>query len=173
MNTPNKLTILRMILVPFFLVSFYIEIKNSDSSLIISTIIFAVASITDFFDGYLARKYNLVTDFGKFMDPLADKILVAAAMICLVGASRMPAWMAVLIISREYAISILRAIAAASGKVIAASSGGKIKTVTQIVAIIMLLLNIPFAMYVMIVAVVATFYSGVEYIYKNRHLLTY
>ncbi|MGP1598839.1 CDP-diacylglycerol--glycerol-3-phosphate 3-phosphatidyltransferase [Peptoanaerobacter stomatis] len=173
MNTPNKLTILRMILVPFFLVSFYIEIKNSDSSLIISTIIFAVASITDFFDGYLARKYNLVTDFGKFMDPLADKILVAAAMICLVGASRMPAWMAVLIISREYAISILRAIAAASGKVIAASSGGKIKTVTQIVAIIMLLLNIPFAMYVMIIAVVATFYSGVEYIYKNRHLLTY
>lgn len=173
MNTPNKLTILRMILVPFFLVSFYIEIKNSDSSLIISTIIFAVASITDFFDGYLARKYNLVTDFGKFMDPLADKILVAAAMICLVGASRMPAWMAVLIISREYAISILRAIAAASGKVIAASSGGKIKTVTQIAAIIMLLLNIPFAMYVMIVAVVATFYSGVEYIYKNRHLLTY
>ena len=173
MNTPNKLTILRMILVPFFLVSFYIEIKNSDNSLIISTIIFAVASITDFFDGYLARKYNLVTDFGKFMDPLADKILVAAAMICLVGASRMPAWMAVLIISREYAISILRAIAAASGKVIAASSGGKIKTVTQIVAIIMLLLNIPFAMYVMIIAVVATFYSGVEYIYKNRHLLTY
>ena len=173
MNTPNKLTILRMILVPFFLVSFYIEIKDSDSSLIISTIIFAVASITDFFDGYLARKYNLVTDFGKFMDPLADKILVAAAMICLVGASRMPAWMAVLIISREYAISILRAIAASSGKVIAASSGGKIKTVTQIAAIIMLLLNIPFAMYVMIVAVVATFYSGVEYIYKNRHLLTY
>ena len=173
MNTPNKLTILRMILVPFFLVSFYIEIKNSDNSLIISTIIFAVASITDFFDGYLARKYNLVTDFGKFMDPLADKILVAAAMICLVGASRMPAWMAVLIISREYAISILRAIAAASGKVIAASSGGKIKTVTQIADIIMLLLNIPFAMYVMIIAVVATFYSGVEYIYKNRHLLTY
>ena len=173
MNTPNKLTILRMILVPFFLVSFYIEIKDLDSSLIISTIIFAVASITDFFDGYLARKYNLVTDFGKFMDPLADKILVAAAMICLVGASRMSAWMAVLIISREYAISILRAIAASSGKVIAASSGGKIKTVTQIVAIIMLLLNIPFAMYVMIVAVVATFYSGVEYIYKNRPLLTY
>lgn len=173
MNTPNKLTILRMILVPFFLVSFYIEIKNLGSALIISTIIFAVASITDFFDGYLARKYNLVTDFGKFMDPLADKILVAAAMICLVGASRMPAWMAVLIISREYAISILRAIAASSGKVIAASSGGKIKTVTQIIAIIMLLLNIPFAMYVMIIAVVATFYSGVEYIYKNRHLLTY
>ncbi|MGP1488159.1 MAG: CDP-diacylglycerol--glycerol-3-phosphate 3-phosphatidyltransferase [Peptoanaerobacter stomatis] len=173
MNTPNKLTILRMILVPFFLVSFYIEIKNLGSSLIISTIIFVIASITDFFDGYLARKYNLVTDFGKFMDPLADKILVAAAMICLVGASRMPAWMAVLIISREYAISILRAIAASSGKVIAASSGGKIKTVTQIIAIIMLLLNIPFAMYVMIIAVVATFYSGVEYIYKNRHLLTY
>lgn len=173
MNTPNKLTILRMILVPFFLVSFYIEIKNLGSALIISTIIFVIASITDFFDGYLARKYNLVTDFGKFMDPLADKILVAAAMICLVGASRMPAWMAVLIISREYAISILRAIAASSGKVIAASSGGKIKTVTQIAAIIMLLLNIPFAMYVMIVAVVATFYSGVEYIYKNRHLLTY
>lgn len=172
MNTPNKLTVIRMGLVPFFIIAFYYEMYLNKNSLIIATLIFVLASITDFFDGYLARKYNLVTDFGKFMDPLADKILVAAAMICLVESMRMSAWMAVLIISREYAISILRAIAASSGKVIAASNGGKIKTVTQILAIIMLLLNLPYAQYIMMIAVFATFYSGVEYIYINRHLLS-
>lgn len=173
MNTPNKLTVMRMGLVPFFILAFYFEMSQKSEAFIISTVIFVIASITDFFDGYIARKYNLVSDFGKFMDPLADKILVAAAMICLVQSGRMEAWMAVLIISREYAISILRAIAATSGKVIAASGGGKIKTVSQIAAIIMLLLNLPYAQYIMIIAVIATFYSGLEYIYKNRHLLQY
>lgn len=173
MNTPNKLTVMRMGLVPFFILAFYFEMSQKSEAFIISTVIFVIASITDFFDGYIARKYNLVSDFGKFMDPLADKILVAAAMICLVQSGRMESWMAVLIISREYAISILRAIAATSGKVIAASGGGKIKTVSQIAAIIMLLLNLPYAQYIMIIAVIATFYSGLEYIYKNRHLLQY
>lgn len=173
MNTPNKLTVMRMGLVPFFILAFYFEMSQKSEAFIISTVIFVIASITDFFDGYIARKYNLISDFGKFMDPLADKILVAAAMICLVQSGRMEAWMAVLIISREYAISILRAIAATSGKVIAASGGGKIKTVSQIAAIIMLLLNLPYAQYIMIIAVIATFYSGLEYIYKNRHLLQY
>lgn len=173
MNTPNKLTVMRMGLVPFFILAFYFEMSQKSEAFIISTVIFVIASITDFFDGYIARKYNPVSDFGKFMDPLADKILVAAAMICLVQSGRMEAWMAVLIISREYAISILRAIAATSGKVIAASGGGKIKTVSQIAAIIMLLLNLPYAQYIMIIAVIATFYSGLEYIYKNRHLLQY
>lgn len=173
MNTPNKLTVMRMGLVPFFILAFYFEMSQKSEAFIISTAIFVIASITDFFDGYIARKYNLISDFGKFMDPLADKILVAAAMICLVQSGRMEAWMAVLIISREYAISILRAIAATSGKVIAASGGGKIKTVSQIAAIIMLLLNLPYAQYIMIIAVIATFYSGLEYIYKNRHLLQY
>ena len=171
MNTPNKLTTLRVILVPFFILAFYIELKANKNALIIATIIFVIASITDFFDGYLARKYNLVTDFGKFVDPLADKILVAAALICLVQASRVEAWMVVLIISREYAISILRAIAASSGMVLAASKGGKLKTATQMIAIIMLMLAIPFANYVMYVAVILTFYSGAQYIYSNRHLI--
>lgn len=171
MNTPNKLTTLRMLLVPFFIVAFYFETETKHQALIIATVIFVIASITDFLDGYLARKYNLVTDFGKFMDPLADKILVAAALICLVEVGKIPAWMVVLIISREYAISILRAIAAASGKVLAASKGGKLKTATQMIAIIMLMLNIPYGNYVMYVAVILTFYSGIEYIYVNRHLI--
>ncbi|MGB5824560.1 MAG: CDP-diacylglycerol--glycerol-3-phosphate 3-phosphatidyltransferase [Proteocatella sp.] len=169
MNTPNKLTVLRFILVPFFLVSAYYE--KSQSIMIISTLIFAVASFTDFLDGYLARKHNLVTDFGKFMDPLADKVLVAAALLFLVQIQRVDAWLVVIIITREYAISIIRAIAATNGKVIAASGGGKIKTVTQMLAIIMLLLSLPFANLMMYICVVLTLYSGVEYIWNNKELI--
>lgn len=169
MNTPNKLTVLRFILVPFFLVAAYYE-KNQ-SMMFISTIVFSIASITDFLDGYLARKYNLVTDFGKFMDPLADKVLVAAALLFLIQVERVEAWLVVIIISREYAISIIRAIAATNGKVIAASGGGKAKTVTQMMAIIMLLLQIPFANIVMYICVALTLYSGIEYIWKNRELI--
>lgn len=139
--------------------------------MIISTIIFAVASFTDFLDGYLARKHNLVTDFGKFMDPLADKVLVAAALLFLIQAGRVEAWLVIIIITREYAISIIRAIAATNGKVIAASGGGKIKTVTQMLAIIMLLLSMPFGDIMMYVCVALTLYSGVEYIWNNRELI--
>ena len=169
MNTPNKLTVLRFILVPFFLAAAYYE--KQQSVLIISTIIFAVASFTDFLDGYLARKHNLVTDFGKFMDPLADKVLVAAALLFLIQAGRAEAWLVIIIITREYAISIIRAIAATNGKVIAASGGGKIKTVTQMLAIIMLLLSMPFGDIMMYVCVALTLYSGVEYIWNNRELI--
>lgn len=169
MNTPNKLTVLRFILVPFFLIAAYYE-KNQ-TMMLISTIIFAVASFTDFLDGHLARKYNLVTDFGKFMDPLADKVLVAAALLFLVQVQRVDAWLVVIIITREYAISIIRAIAATNGKVIAASGGGKAKTVTQMAAIIMLLLNLPFAIIVMYICVILTLYSGIEYIWKNKELI--
>ena len=169
MNTPNKLTVLRFILVPFFLAAAYYE--KQQSVMIISTIIFAVASFTDFLDGYLARKHNLVTDFGKFMDPLADKVLVAAALLFLIQAGRAEAWLVIIIITREYAISIIRAIAATNGKVIAASGGGKIKTVTQMLAIIMLLLSMPFGDIMMYVCVALTLYSGVEYIWKNRELI--
>ncbi len=169
MNTPNKLTVLRFILVPFFLLAAYYE-KNQ-TMMLISTIVFAVASFTDFLDGHLARKYNLVTDFGKFMDPLADKVLVAAALLFLVQVQRVDAWLVVIIITREYAISIIRAIAATNGKVIAASGGGKAKTVTQMAAIIMLLLNLPFASIVMYICVILTLYSGIEYIWKNKELI--
>ena len=169
MNTPNKLTGLRFILVPFFLAAAYYE--KQQSVMIISTIIFAVASFTDFLDGYLARKHNLVTDFGKFMDPLADKVLVAAALLFLIQAGRVEAWLVIIIITREYAISIIRAIAATNGKVIAASGGGKIKTVTQMFAIIMLLLSMPFGDIMMYVCVALTLYSGVEYIWNNRELI--
>ena len=169
MNTPNKLTVLRFILVPFFLAAAYYE--KQQSVMIISTIIFAVASFTDFLNGYLARKHNLVTDFGKFMDPLADKVLVAAALLFLIQSGRVEAWLVIIIITREYAISIIRAIAATNGKVIAASGGGKIKTVTQMFAIIMLLLSMPFGDIMMYVCVALTLYSGVEYIWNNRELI--
>lgn len=170
MNIANKLTLARMIMVPFFLVAVYFE---KDSQVLpISAIIFAVASFTDFLDGYLARKYNLITDFGKFMDPLADKVLVVAALAVLVEMNLIPAWMIVLIITREYAVSILRAIAANTGQVIAASQGGKAKTVSQIIAVLMLLLNIKYGIYVMWIAVILTFVSGMDYLMKNKKLIS-
>ena len=170
MNIANKLTLSRMIMVPFFLVAVYFE---KDSQVLpISAIIFAVASFTDSLDGYLARKYNLITDFGKFMDPLADKVLVVAALAVLVEMNLIPAWMIVLIITREYAVSILRAIAANTGQVIAASQGGKAKTVSQIIAVLMLLLNIKYGIYVMWIAVILTFVSGMDYLMKNKKLIS-
>ena len=170
MNIANKLTLSRMIMVRFFLVAVYFE---KDSQVLpISAIIFAVASFTDFLDGYLARKYNLITDFGKFMDPLADKVLVVAALAVLVEMNLIPAWMIVLIITREYAVSILRAIAANTGQVIAASQGGKAKTVSQIIAVLMLLLNIKYGIYVMWIAVILTFVSGMDYLMKNKKLIS-
>ncbi len=169
MNTPNKLTVLRFLLVPVFFVVAYLE--RQQQVYVYATVIYCIASATDFLDGYLARKYHLVTDFGKFMDPLADKVLVAAAMVYFVQIGRMEAWLVVVIISREYAISILRAIAASQGTVIAAGQAGKIKTVTQMIGTILLLLNHPFGRAVMYLALIATIYSGAEYIYNSRHLI--
>lgn len=167
MNLANKLTILRILLVPVFVVVILSGIKNS---LLISALIFAIASITDFLDGYIARKYNLVTNFGKFMDPLADKLLVAAAFITMVDLNLVSSWAVIVIISREFAVSILRAIAASSGIVIAASKWGKAKTVSQILAIMMILLNVPYSNIVMGIAVILTIYSGYDYINLNRSI---
>lgn len=167
MNLANKLTILRILLVPVFVVVILSGVKNS---LLISALIFAIASITDFLDGYIARKYNLVTNFGKFMDPLADKLLVAAAFITMVDLNLVSSWAVILIISREFAVSILRAIAASSGIVIAASKWGKAKTVSQILAIMMILLSIPYSNIVMGMAVLLTIYSGYDYINLNKNI---
>lgn len=169
MNTPNKLTLLRMLLVPVFLIVAYME--RGSQVYLYSTLVFCIASFTDFLDGYLARKYNLITDFGKFMDPLADKVLVAASMIWLVQIGRLESFFVVIIVAREYAISILRAIASVRGKVIAAGKSGKFKTVSQMIGTILLLLNSSLGMPIMYIALLATLYSGFEYIYNGRDLI--
>ena len=136
MNLPNTLTTIRMILiVPFVMI---MQITPDGNGRFAALAIFIIASMTDFLDGYIARKNHLVTNFGKFMDPLADKLLVSAAMICLVSMDRLPAWMVIIIISREFAISGFRLIAADNGIVIAASWWGKFKTVSQMIMIILL-----------------------------------
>ncbi len=168
MNLANKLTILRIFLVPIFLV--FITIKDIPYGTVIATAIFIIASITDKLDGYIARSRNQVTKFGKFMDPLADKLLVAAAFITMVDLNLVSSWAVIVIISREFAVSILRAIAASSGIVIAASKWGKAKTVSQILAIMMILLNIPFSNIVMGIAVLLTIYSGYDYINLNKSI---
>ncbi len=172
MNLPNKLTTLRIILVPVFII-FYLLGLN-----IPAVIVFIAASITDYLDGYLARKNDLVTDYGKIMDPLADKLLVTSALVCMVQTWVVPAWMVIIILAREFLITGLRAVAAGKGVVIAAAWSGKIKTVTQMIAIIFLIINnwpfsminFPFAKIMLWVALLMTIYSGVEYIYKSKDL---
>ena len=132
MNLPNKLTTLRMFLVPVFAVVFLAGGADNDLTRIISCIIFCAASLTDMLDGKIARKYNLITDYGKFMDPLADKLLVCTAMICLMSFGQLPAWVLIIIIAREFIISGFRLVAADNGVVIAASYWGKFKTVSLI-----------------------------------------
>ena len=141
MNLPNKLTTFRVILIPFF-VFFLLAPYFEGYGNYIALVIFIVASLTDFLDGKIARKYNLVTNFGKFMDPLADKLLVCSALICLIALDRIPAWIVIVIISREFIISGFRLIAADNGVVIAASYWGKFKTASQMVTVILLVLNI-------------------------------
>ncbi|MBE6049444.1 MAG: CDP-diacylglycerol--glycerol-3-phosphate 3-phosphatidyltransferase [Clostridium sp.] len=140
MNLANKLTLGRIFLVPIFLI--FIAAKNIPYGTFIATFIFVLASLTDKLDGYIARSRNQITNFGKFMDPLADKLLVTSALISLVELHIVPGWAAVIIIAREFAVSGLRTVAAADGKVIAASWWGKIKTVIQIVAIVVLLIQV-------------------------------
>ena len=174
MNLPNKLTMMRVVLVPVFMifaaVSHYGTADFHAAYMLIAGVIFAIASITDFLDGYLARKNHLVTDFGKFMDPLADKLLVVAAMLLFVEQHQMPAWALLLVVAREFAVTGLRLIAVDNGRVIAAAWSGKIKTASTMVAIcLMLLWNIPWLNTVCwVVIVVTTVYSGVEYFVKNR-----
>ena len=175
MNLPNKLTLFRIFLIPIFIIVMLLNIPNK---YLISCIVFILASITDAMDGHIARKHNLITDFGKFMDPLADKLLVISALICMIEANLVPGWMVIIIISRELTVSILRAIAATDGKVIAASGGGKLKTITQMISIPLLLLGSHFENSValsigkvsILIATMLTLYSGWEYLYQNKDL---
>ena len=177
MNTPNKLTVARMILVPF-LVLFMLTDLGGEANRYIALAIFVVASVTDWFDGKLARKYNLVTNFGKFMDPLADKLLVCSAMICFIELEKLPAWFVIIIIGREFIISGFRLIAVEKGVVIAANYWGKVKTVVQMVMSIVLILDFSFSgaeilEWILIWAAVAlTVISLLDYIYKNRAVLS-
>ena len=176
MNLPNKLTIFRVILIPFFVVFLLLDPENQMFRYIADAI-FIIASLTDMLDGKIARKHNLVTNFGKFMDPLADKLLVCSAMICLVETRQLPAWIVIVIISREFIISGFRLVASDNGVVIAASMWGKFKTVFQMLMIIVLIANIPLAVFDIIgtvltyVALVLTVISLVDYIVKNRQVL--
>ena len=176
MNLPNKLTILRVILIPFF-VFFMLAPYFEGYGNYIAVAIFIIASFTDFLDGYLARRDNLVTNFGKFMDPLADKLLVCAALICLIETGQLPAWVVVIIISREFIISGFRLIASDNGVVIAASYWGKFKTVSQMLMVIVLILNIDHVVFAIIgtalmwIAVALTVISLVDYVVKNKDVL--
>ena len=174
MNTPNKLTVARMIIVPF-LVVFLLTGWGGDANRYISLALFVGASVTDWFDGYLARKNNLVTNFGKFMDPLADKLLVCSAMICMIELNRLPAWFVIIIIGREFIISGFRLIASDNGRVIAASYWGKFKTTFQMVMICLMIANIEalsvLTTIVMWVALVLTVVSLVDYLMKNKDVL--
>ena len=176
MNTPNKLTVARMIMVPF-LVVFLLTGWGGEANRYISLILFVAASITDWFDGYLARKNHLVTNFGKFMDPLADKLLVCSALICLIALDRIPAWIVIVIISREFIISGFRLIAADNGVVIAASYWGKFKTASQMVTVILLVLNIQNTVFTVLgtvfiyISLVLTVVSLIDYIAKNKEVL--
>lgn len=176
MNLANQLTFLRVILVPGFM---YLLLSDMPYGRMAALGVFVIASITDFFDGYVARKYNLVTKFGKFLDPLADKLLVTAALICFVEMREVSAWVVVIILSREFIVSIFRAVAAADGIVIAASMWGKYKTVSQMAMIILVLLNnypfenvnLPMDTIFVWIATIMTIVSGVDYIAKNKEVL--
>lgn len=169
MNLANKITLFRVVLIPIFM---FFLLSNISNGQYIAAAIFIIASLTDTLDGYIARSRNQVTNFGKFMDPLADKLLVSAALISLVELKRVPAWMVVVIIAREFAITGLRVIAASEGVTIAASSLGKIKTITQLVSVIAILFNIhPFDTIMLYTAVFFTILSGIDYIRKNKKVL--
>ena len=171
MNTANKLTLCRVVMIPIFLVLLYVEFTGH---LWAAVVVFVLASITDFVDGYVARHYNQVTDFGKFMDPLADKLLVMSAMVWFVEVGWMPAWAFFIVIARELAVTGLRLIAVEQGRVIAAGKSGKVKTASTMVGII-LMLAFPGAAVLRLVCVViilvTTVYSGIEYFAKNRDVL--
>ncbi len=173
MNLPNKLTLFRVILIPFFIA--FLMIPGIPFGKWIALAIFIIASLTDFLDGYIARKNNLVTNFGKFMDPIADKVLVCSAFICLVELSIIPAWMVAIIIARELVIDGFRLVASDNGVVIAASYWGKFKTTFQMVAICLMIANIgPLRIVTWIVtwlAVLLTIISMIDYIVKNKDVM--
>ena len=188
MNIANRLTIARIVMIPLFLLMMcfpkdtlgMVNVFHSNLSVswVLAMIIFTIASITDFLDGYLARKYHLITNFGKFADPLADKLLVMTAFITLVGASVIPMWIVAVIVCRELAVTGLRLLLVNDGEVLAAAWPGKVKTATQMLAIIFLLIDdfpvkgLPFSIGTILryVCLVATVYSGVDYFIKNKHV---
>ncbi|KAB2335489.1 CDP-diacylglycerol--glycerol-3-phosphate 3-phosphatidyltransferase [Bacillus mesophilum] len=186
MNLPNKITISRILLIPLFLIIMVYDFSWGEISLLgvdhlpvthlVGALLFIVASTTDWIDGYIARKYNLVTNLGKFLDPLADKLLVSAALIVLVELHLAPSWIVIIIISREFAVTGLRLILAGGGEVVAANMLGKIKTWAQIIAVSALLLHniifemfsIPFDMIALWIALIFTVWSGWDYFAKNK-----
>lgn len=175
MNVPNMLTVLRVIMIPFFVVFMLCDITAADNYIALG--IFVGASFTDFLDGYLARKNNLVTNFGKFMDPLADKLLVCSAMICLLAIGKLPAWVVIVIISREFIISGFRLVASDNGIVIAASYWGKFKTVSQMAMVIVLIADLggvfqTIGTILIYVALCLTVISLIDYIVKNKQVLS-
>ncbi|MCR4568176.1 MAG: CDP-diacylglycerol--glycerol-3-phosphate 3-phosphatidyltransferase [Pseudobutyrivibrio sp.] len=176
MNLPNKLTLFRVLLIPIFV--FFLLINPESQALrIIADLIFVAASLTDLFDGKIARKYNLVTNFGKFMDPLADKLLVCSAMICLISTGQLKAWFVIIIVAREFIISGFRLVAAENNVVIAANIFGKFKTVCQMIMVIILVANIPWNWLQIIgqifvwLSLIMTVLSLVIYIYQNIDVL--
>ena len=173
MNLPNKLTIFRVILITFFIVFLLVPITAYDKWIALA--IFIIASLTDLLDGKIARKYNLVTNFGKFMDPLADKLLVCSALICLIELNKIPSWMVIIIIAREFIISGFRLVAADNGVVIAASYWGKFKTTFQMVAVCLLIADIEVLRLVteivLWIAVILTVVSLVDYLIKNKDVM--
>ena len=170
MNTANKLTLLRVVMIPLFLLVLYLDVPGANYW---ALAIFVIASLTDTLDGYIARHYNQTTDFGKFMDPLADKCLVTAAMLWFVEIGQMPGWALLVVLIREFGVSGLRMVAADKGRVIAAGWSGKVKTASTMVCIVLMLLPIAPLVNNICVAVIvlATIYSGVEYFMKNLDVL--
>lgn len=181
MNLPNKLTVFRVILIPFFVIFMLVPFGGNPPCegiyKWIAIAVFIIASLTDLFDGKLARKYKLVTNFGKFMDPLADKMLVCSALICLIELERIYAWVVIIIIARDFTIGGIRTLAADNGVVIAASNWGKVKTVFQMIMVIMMMVNFKWSWFsiltqiVMWIAVILTIVSLVDYIIKNWSIL--
>jgi CDP-diacylglycerol--glycerol-3-phosphate 3-phosphatidyltransferase len=177
MNLANRISIFRIVLVPIFIAFLLIDIEHGD---IIATIVFIIAAFSDFLDGYIARRYNQITDLGKFIDPLADKLLVSAALICLVEMGRISAWIVILIIGREFMVTGVRGIAATNNVVIAASKWGKLKTVTQMITIVFLLLEnypfslvgFPFTSITIVLTIITTVFSGVDYLWKARNVIS-
>ena len=177
MNLPNKLTIFRVILIPVFIIALMSGIIPEPVNRYVGVVIFCVASFTDYLDGHIARKYNLVTNFGKFMDPLADKLLVCSAMICMISTGQLEAWFVIIIIAREFIISGFRLVAADSGIVIAASYWGKFKTVSQMFMVIVLIMDLGgvfdvIGTVLIWVSLILTIVSLIDYVAKNIQVLT-